>query len=247
MSGKNEIPRLIPLPYGCTLFKNWVSLEEQQSLIKFTTELATKINKNWKLNADAQEHPYIFCSFDKNPGKRANDCVRSCGLRSCTGACGRPTCEEEPTTLYSLASNAFARAKSYAEGHDDETINLPDIFNPVTAWGLTYKERDVMASHLDRAEGWTLSISVGADVDFVIGRKPEKDSMYGGYAPHKPYANQIETPLQFCSGDMLLFEGDKVFHAVDGIKPNSAPNFWKNSEAGVINFARIGILFRDGH
>ena len=66
-----------------------------------------------------------------------------------------------------------------------------------------------MAAHLDRAEGWTLSMSVGASVDFVIGREPPKGSMYAQYAPHKPYPGQQEQHLVFESGDLLLFEGTR--------------------------------------
>lgn len=64
-----------------------------------------------------------------------------------------------------------------------------------------------MPAHLDRAEGWTLSMSVGAAVDFVVGRRPEKGSTYGEFAPHKPFADQTEKQVLFESGDLFLFRG----------------------------------------
>lgn len=242
--GQHAGAAIVELPYGCILLKSWLSVAEQKQLMDCSLGLAAEANAEWLKSATSQEHPYIVCSYDKNPPPRAKDCVRACGLRACTGACGRPSCKQEPTLLYSLADDAIARARKVA---DCGGVQLPEKFCPDTVWGLIYKEEDCMPSHLDRAEGWVLSISVGATVKFVVGRKPQKGSTYGEYAPHKPVPGQVEQTVLVKSGDMLLFRGDTVFHAVDGICPGTAPEFWTNEMHGTGGLARIGLLFRDGH
>jgi len=78
-----------------------------------------------------------------------------------------------------------------------------------------------MPAHLDRAEGWTLSVSVGAAVDFVVGRRPEKGSTYGEFAPHKPFADQTEQHVLFESGDLFLFRGACAPRQAPSAAPNS--------------------------
>lgn len=78
-----------------------------------------------------------------------------------------------------------------------------------------------MASHLDRPVGWTLSVSVGKPVAFVLGRPPAPDAaMYGDFAAEKADASPEQKPpgvvVVVRSGDALLFRGHAVFHAVDG-------------------------------
>jgi hypothetical protein len=46
---------------------------------------------------------------------------------------------------------------------------------------------------------------------------------------------------------VLSDAGDRVFHAVDGTRADTAPAFWENSGQVPAGFARIGLLFRDGH
>ena len=78
-----------------------------------------------------------------------------------------------------------------------------------------------MASHLDRPVGWTVSVSVGKPVAFVLGRPPAPDAaMYGDFAAEKADASPEQKPpgvvVVVRSGDALLFRGHAVFHAVDG-------------------------------
>jgi len=247
---REDTPHLVMLPHGAVLFKHWVCKQDQEMLLTEVHNLATEADAGWIQKAQSQEHPYIVCSYDRAPpGPRAKDCVRACGLRACIGACGRPTCTREPTSLYNLAQEAFMRGKQWINEQPDKGVTLPESFNPSTCWGLAYKGEDKMPAHLDRAEGWTLSVSVGATVDFVIGREPEKGSMYGEYAPHKPYPQQVEQGVAFESGDLLLFEGDRLFHGVDGIQKDTAPSIWNDSLLLNANnrLARVGLLFRDGH
>mmetsp|Transcript_7474 Transcript_7474/g.14158 ORF Transcript_7474/g.14158 Transcript_7474/m.14158 type:complete len:251 (-) Transcript_7474:100-852(-) len=248
-ANNNRFPHLIQLPHGAVLFKHWLDIEAQKQVVEMAFSLAAEANTAWVDKALSQEHPYIVCSYDKSPLQRPKDCVRACGLKSCSGACGRPFCAHEPTALYEQALDAVSRARIWQSSNPKSGVSLPEKFDPCTVWGLVYKDSDTMPCHLDRAEGWTLSISVGASVNFVIGREPEKGSMYGEYARHKAHVNQHEQHITFESGDLLLFEGDRLFHGVDGIHNGTAPEFWsqgpdlKESTA----FARIGLLFRDGH
>ena len=48
---------------------------------------AEAVSTGWESQAHAQQHPYIMCSYDRNPGPRAKDCVRACGLNQCSSAC----------------------------------------------------------------------------------------------------------------------------------------------------------------
>lgn len=111
------------------------------------------------------------------------------------------------------------------------------VFDNVTFGGASLSGRDAsgashdashdtsnggrMASHLDRPVGWTLSVSVGKPVAFVLGRPPAPDAaMYGDFAAEKADASPEQKPpgvvVVVRSGDALLFRGHAVFHAVDG-------------------------------
>mmetsp|Transcript_31517 Transcript_31517/g.100499 ORF Transcript_31517/g.100499 Transcript_31517/m.100499 type:complete len:262 (+) Transcript_31517:2-787(+) len=238
-------PWLEVLPGGadgrCYHMHGWLGLDQQRQIVAEVVGLAEGVQEDWVSRARAFDHPQIVCSYDKKPGKRANDCVRACGLRACSGACGRPNCSAEPTMLYSVVRDACEGARA---------AGLPGsvCFDPNSVWALLYKEGDEMPSHLDRAEGWTLSVSVGASVDFVLGEAPEKGTMYADYAPHKPHPGQEARRVVVESGDMLLFQGDRLFHGVEGTRPGTAPAWWLDGaeRAETRDFARLGLLFRDG-
>jgi len=76
-----------------------------------------------------------------------------------------------------------------------------------------------MQSHLDRPVGWTLSVSVGRPVRFNLGREPEDGSMYRSstnFANAAPGQGGAGIDVVLRSGDVALFRGHAVFHAVDG-------------------------------
>ena len=94
-----------------------------------------------------------------------------------------------------------------------------------------------MASHLDRPVGWTLSVSVGKPVAFVLGRPPAPDAaMYGDFAAEKADASPEQKPpgvvVVVRSGDALLFRGHAVFHAVDGFAEDEGEDALAAEEGG---------------
>ena len=94
-----------------------------------------------------------------------------------------------------------------------------------------------MASHLDRPVGWTLSVSVGKPVAFVLGRPPAPDAaMYGDFAAEKADASPEQKPpgvvVVVRSGDALLFRGHAVFHAVDGFAEDEGEGALAAEEGG---------------
>ena len=124
-----------------------------------------------------------------------------------------------------------------AAAGDDAEQRTSSVFDNVTFGGASLSGRDAsgashdashdtsnggrMASHLDRPVGWTLSVSVGKPVAFVLGRPPAPDAaMYGDFAAEKADASPEQKPpgvvVVVRSGDALLFRGHAVFHAVDG-------------------------------
>lgn len=47
------------------------------------------------------------------------------------------------------------------------------------------------------------------------------------------------------SGDMILFNGQKLFHSVDQILPDTCPMFWMDGTVDTMGYARFNLQFRD--
>eukprot|EP00873_Tetraselmis_striata_P027606 jgi/Tetstr1/447870/TSEL_035180.t1 len=208
----------------------------------------------WAGIAATQEHPIIVASHSA-AATRPRECRRACGLQRCTGACGRHVgaLDTAPEDLYALARDVVQCIERESPGACPQ-------YDPSHCWALVYgtgERCDQMQSHLDRPEGWTLSISVGASAKFTIGCPPEPGSMYDCYGKHLPLAGQ-QPPgisLELRAGDALLFQGHRVFHSVDGMAPGSgaSPAGWREAllagqkaeDTGAWAPARLALLFRD--
>ena len=91
-----------------------------------------------------------------------------------------------------------------------------------------YHENAKLGQHQDGALGWVLLVSLGDSCVFK-------------------YSETIKSPpieLKIDSGDIILFNGQKLFHGVERIIPGTAPKWWSNS-GETYGMARFNIQFRD--
>lgn len=64
--------------------------------------------------------------------------------------------------------------------------------------------------HVDGARGWALAISIGEAATFFVCETERGERIR----------------MRVNSGDAVIFKGGKLYHGVEEIFPDSAPNFW---------------------
>jgi alkylated DNA repair dioxygenase AlkB len=136
--------------------------------------------------------------------------------------------------LFTFAKNVYTEAqkvRSFYEISTNEKLEKdyisPKNFDPKALYSIMYHENAKLQQHQDGTLGWVLLVSIG---DSCVFKYSETQN-----------SSQIE--LKIDSGDIILFNGQKLFHGVERIIPNTAPKWWKNSET--YGMARFNIQFRD--
>jgi len=144
------------------------------------------------------------------------------------------TTTELPEDFVQFAKDVFQKGyKNYLQNknvnqHLPKLLECPSHFNADAIYAIMYADSAKLASHQDGSLGWVLSVSIGNSCVFSFSQEKDKD---------------VQT-IQLDSGDVVLFNGQQVFHAVDKIIPGTAPKFWKTA----INnhgFGRFNLQFRD--
>jgi len=165
--------------------------------------------------AAANDHPTIIASRARGR-ERAMACVRACGLRRCSGACGGDVgaMTEDPKELFALARACATRAAALDD--DDGVLRSTfgdgardDPFEASHFWALVYGEREdgyerrrreKMGAHLDRPVGWVVAVTLGRGARMTIGKPPEKGEQYGEFASHRALGGQsAETAAETAS------------------------------------------------
>ena len=145
----------------------------------------------------------------------------------------------------------------------DKNANMK-LHRPEAIYGILYPRHGVLGSHKDAHMGWIIAISIGATAKFWYsnGNPNENDNDNNNdndkqddgkeKEKHKDKDNinvkkdeKIEINVE--SGDIMVFPGYKLLHAVDDVDPNTTPRFWKILQARQIIpvvFARYCLQFR---
>ena len=70
---------------------------------------------------------------------------------------------------------------------------------------------------------------------------PSQPSSCLSPSPPPPQKKQVRLD----SGDIILFNGQKLFHSVDKIITGTCPAFWENKTIDNQGYARFNLQFRD--
>ena len=141
----------------------------------------------------------------------------------------------EPEELFQFATDIYKeaqRSRSFFEISTNEKLApeyiSPKYFNPKSLYSIMYHQDAKLGQHQDGALGWVLLVSLGDSCVFK-------------------YSERIDSPqieLKIDSGDIILFNGKKLFHGVERIIPGTAPKWWNNCGENY-GMARFNIQFRD--
>ena len=255
--------RLERLPFECYVLRGALDARERAWATESVARYASR--EAWA-RAAANDHPTIVASHARGQRERAMACVRACGLKRCTGACGGDVgaLSEAPIDLFELSARVVATAKT--KDDDDGALRRAfandDPFEASHFWALVYgeaasgdgKRRETMAPHLDRGVGWVVSISLGGrPTRMTIGKPPARGSMYDAYAQSRPVEGQdLGVEIVVNDGDAVIFRGDRVFHSVDGFagEPVVGHDEWARALVGAngvdgYGVGRLALLFRD--
>ena len=82
---------------------------------------------------------------------------------------------------------------------------------------------------------FTMSLALGDDCDFTIGKKYRANRM--------SERSGKEFNIRMKSGDAIFFDGGSVPHEVKRIIKNTAPGWWEGAK--VPNGARLVVIFRE--
>jgi len=222
------------LPHGCYVLRGALDARAREEATRVVGEASSSASVNWMTRAAANDHPTIIASRARGRGRNMA-CVRACGLRRCSGACGGDVgaMTEDPVALFALARACATRAAALDD--DDGVLRSAfgddasdDPFEASHFWALVYgaredgderRRREKMSAHLDRPAGWVVSVTLGRSARMTIGQPPEKGDQYGEFASHRALDGQsAETAVEVVvnDGDAVFFRGDRVFHSVDG-------------------------------
>ena len=147
-------------------------------------------------------------------------------------------------------------------------------FSASACWVLAYPEASAMPSHLDRAPGLTMILSLGGGVNAMLGRPPPPppppqtptqvddaaayeydaatraaqyaESAVGERAlPGQPADGSGGFEVALSSGDALLFRGDQVYHSVRSVAAEEVETpVWWRQDKRLAAVHRLGLLFR---
>ena len=174
-----------------------------------------------------------------------------------------PTTNSQP----SKGSNEDKREEKSLKKEEGER---PLVVGPGMSWdpdslnAILYPTRGKMNNHIDGPLGWVLSVSIGNTAIFEYqvlqqerekeAEKEERDEGTKGEAKSEGAMKSLELE----SGDVVLFQGAKMFHGVKDIRPGTAPAFWavdgeegtsspslSEQERLVYSFSRLNLQYRD--
>ena len=100
------------LPHECYVLREALDASARERTAEIVGEAASNASVRWTTRAAANDHPTIIASRARGR-ERAMACVRACGLRRCSGACGGDVgaMTEDPKELFALARACATRVR----------------------------------------------------------------------------------------------------------------------------------------
>jgi len=221
---------MVPLEHGVVLFKNCLNIDQQAGLYQQCLDLAeTKHNNNAGLFKPSQKFSGRRPGTGHSPMMNINWGAK--GLAKVT--------QPLPPDLRAFAIDVFEKGKKNVQENASFYYDLPkelrppNKFQPDALNAIFYPDAGTLYAHQDGAVGWVLSVSIGSSAIFAFSK-----SISG------PNVMQDKQQVRLDSGDVVLFNGQVLFHAIEKLIPNSAPRVW-GKDMYDYGFARFNLQFRD--
>jgi alkylated DNA repair dioxygenase AlkB len=215
-------PSVIFAPLGVVVLKRALGSDEQLGIIHTLLEMSNPIN----MTAD---HAYHMPLFMYNwPSRYA--------------ASYKPKVNGKPVHLLEFGQKMFDKCAQYVskakevgafdkKEYDalDAQLKCPMKYKPEALYAIVYGAKGALQSHQDGQMGWVLGLSMGDSCDFFFSKTLE-----GG-----------RHTVRLDSGDLILFNGQTLFHGVTKIHAGTAPAFFKTKNGIPANVSRINLQYRD--
>jgi alkylated DNA repair dioxygenase AlkB len=219
-SGKE--PAVIFAPLGVVILKRALGEDEQLGIIHTLLEMSPPIN----MAAGYTAHMPLF--MYNWPSRYA--------------ASYKPKVAGKPTHLLEFGQKMYDRCAGYVSKAKDvgafdmkeynslpAELQCPMKYKPEALYAICYGSKGALVSHQDGQMGWVLGLSMGESCDFFFSKTQE-----GG-----------RQTVKLESGDLILFNGQTLFHGVSKIHEGSAPAFWSTKNGIPANVGRINLQYRD--
>jgi len=141
---------------------------------------------------------------------------------------------------------AYAHKLSLLRSDVEEFYRLPNIENPESLYAILYPMKGSFGGHVDGADGWAMSISIGDSATFFIHKTKYTDRKKRKGTFTEEEIEKDRTYIHIRSGDACIFKGGQLEHGVSRIYTDSAPSFWKKHRARSTEHAsRMVLQYRD--
>jgi len=140
---------------------------------------------------------------------------------------------QKPEILLKYCNLALDTVKALQSGNSNsspipEHLIIPESTVINNCFTQLYPANGQAVSHVDAYLTWVASLSIVDSCEFAFGE-----------------SKSLKHKITIRSGDLLIFNGGKVFHSVLSIEANSAPPFWRTSAVENFGLARCNIQLRD--
>jgi len=208
------------LPLGAVLIKNFLSQDKQKELYK--KEICIPSEKNRKILEDSNAKPWWY------------NIISAKQLAAWKNIFTQESNIPEPVEMLKLANDAISLAKEtiathYSHEVKPDELKIPKEININNLYAHIYPANGTAKAHVDFHLNWVVSISIGSTCDFAWGEQQGT----------QPFTTKLN------SGDVIILNAGRLYHAVVKIYPESAPDFWKSGEVETFGGARCNIQLRD--
>jgi len=213
-------PQVEVFPFQVVLIRNFLSVEVQKD---------TYINELFNPSKGSNEHLGLTGKLPKLVFYPALNALPLGVYKNIFSGISNIT---EPVKLLAIGNQAVEIARNaLAPTNSSASVDLqfPEKITINNCYSQLYPAGGKAISHIDLTLGWVVSISVGDACEFQWG--PDKRTV-----AHSARLN---------SGDVIIFNGGKVYHSVKTIYANTAPDFWRSGEIETYGHARLNIQMRD--
>lgn len=234
----------VVLPYGSIHFRGAFSEKQQAMLASKCMRVASQGGNERLLKRERYVHPddskkaVPFC-FYQWPGRPEITGITEpmeelLQWGSATFSLGAElAATAEPPRRITRANKQKQQDTSavatYETTVDPTRFRCPQNFEPNAMYSILYPHDGFFNPHLDGAQGWALSISIGCTATFFY--------MFG--------KNGKKHYVTLESGDAMIFNGGALYHGISKVFPGSAPEFWADHEIAVFGMDRLVIQLRD--
>jgi alkylated DNA repair dioxygenase AlkB len=196
------------LPYGVMLMRGALDNEEQKQVLRSCMSLQSP-EKLTPSKDSRQFTPFIYHNWPS-----------SFQVPRTTQPSPGESINEAIPQLFDFGMRMHHAAVQYWLRHPH--VGYQRDFTQEALYGILYGPESVLESHQDIQGGWVISMSIGAACEFFFSPKAESGS--------------LQTHIVLNSGDVIIFNGRKLFHGVSKVFSDQIPDLWVQEWPQIIQF-----------